>query len=91
MELAGLDLGLLPCLCAPKQVDKAFLFSCDAATYEAGVGSHEGLAEALGSHNLRNRRNGALAVVRRRVENKTIVCHVFHLQEFFSKLYYSTG
>ena len=25
MELAGLDLGLLPCLCAPKQVDKAFL------------------------------------------------------------------
>lgn len=25
MELAGLDLCLLPCLCAAKQVDKAFL------------------------------------------------------------------
>ena len=25
MELAGLDLGFLPCLCTPKQVDKAFL------------------------------------------------------------------
>ena len=24
MEVAGLDLGLLPCLCAPKQVDKTF-------------------------------------------------------------------
>ena len=25
MELTGLDLCLLPCLCSPKQVDKAFL------------------------------------------------------------------
>ena len=25
MELAGLDFGLLPCLCTPKQADKAFL------------------------------------------------------------------
>lgn len=25
MELAGLDLGLLPCFCTPKQADKAFL------------------------------------------------------------------
>ena len=25
MELAGLDLGLLTCLCTPKQVNKAFL------------------------------------------------------------------